>query len=169
MAWAAFVLLLLFHLAQTGDYSEYDPDQSEEVTIPQFITEPLTLMVDEGDLIRLPCYVDNLGQFVLIWKKDSEIISVAEQIIEKRFSLETKNDGQTLVLGRAELGDEGVYTCQISTYKSTELKHHVQIKGLRDTAIMISTNATPTTGGLAPLLVFLACDCLSLAIAMASG
>ena len=114
------------------DYEDYDnsdvkSDNHNEIrisTTPKFQTNPQILLVNEGDTVRLPCYVDNLGQFVLIWKKDSEIISVAEQIIEKRFSLETKNDGQTLVLGRAELGDEGVYTCRHMQTRVSSFCHY---------------------------------------------
>ena len=32
---------------------------------------------------RLPCKVDRLEGFVMLWKKDSNIITVGEQIIDK--------------------------------------------------------------------------------------
>ena len=106
-------------------YDDYDNYDYEE---PQIITEPLTLMVDEGDVIRLPCKVDHLEGYVILWKKDNNIITVDDKILDKRFQLEQDNDGSTLVLGPAEPGDEAEYTCLVSTYKPNELKHSVKIR-----------------------------------------
>ena len=121
MAQGFFLLLPLLHLAQAtnyDDYEYYDQEQPEEVTIPRFITEPMTLMVNEGDVIRLPCKVDRsiLNQFVLLWRKDSEIIAVDGIVIkDKRLCLEKESDGLALVLGQAELGDEGVHLSNLNT------------------------------------------------------
>ena len=38
-------------------------------------------------------------------------------------------DGASLVISLAEEKDEGKYVCQISTYKPTEIKHSVKIRG----------------------------------------
>ena len=175
MAQGFFLLLPLLHLAQAtnyDDYEYYDQEQPEEVTIPRFITEPMTLVVNEGDVIRLPCKVDRsiLNQFVLLWKKDSDIIAVDELMVirDKRLldkvRLEKESDGLALVLGQAELGDEGEYTCQISTRVPTELRHHVKVGGLTKT----TTTAT-TTAGLDPLLALLICDCLYIVLSIATG
>ena len=40
-------------------------------------------MVNEGHTVRLPCLVDRLDGFVLLWRKNNQIISVGSQIIEK--------------------------------------------------------------------------------------
>ena len=34
-------------------------------------------------ILRLPCIVDRLEGFVMLWKKNGEIITVASQIIDK--------------------------------------------------------------------------------------
>jgi len=36
-----------------------------------------------GDTVRLPCLVDRLEGFVMMWKKKEEILTVATQIIDK--------------------------------------------------------------------------------------
>ena len=172
MAQGFFLLLPLLHLAQASNYDNYnyeyyDQEQPEEVTIPRFITEPMTLVVNEGDVIRLPCKVDRsiLNQFVLLWRKDSEIIAVDGIVIkDKRLCLEKESDGLALVLGQAELGDEGEYICQISTHVPTELRHHVKVRGLAGT----TTSAT-TTAGLDPLLALLIFDCLYIVLSIATG
>ena len=85
-------------------------------------------------------------------------------IRDKRLRLEKESDGLALVLGQAELGDEGEYTCQISTHVPTELRHHVKVRGLAGT----TTSAT-TTAGLDPLLALLICDCLYIVLSIATG
>jgi len=111
-----------------GEDAAGQPEETVVMARPQFITEPLTMMVNEGDVIRLPCKVDRLEGFVMLWKKDSNIITVGTQIIDTRVRLEQASDGSTLVLGPAEPGDEAEYTCQISAYKPTDLKHNVKIR-----------------------------------------
>ena len=41
------------------------------------------MIVNEGDTVRLPCIVDRLEGFVMLWKRGQEIITVANQIIDK--------------------------------------------------------------------------------------
>ena len=50
---------------------------------PKFLSTPQTLLVNEGETIRLPCKVDRLEGFVMLWKKNKDIIAVASQIIDK--------------------------------------------------------------------------------------
>ena len=50
---------------------------------PTFLSTSQRLLVDEGDTVRLPCLVDRLEGFVLLWKQQSDILTVANQIIEQ--------------------------------------------------------------------------------------
>ena len=36
---------------------------------PKFISQPKKVMVNEGDTIKLPCLVDKIDNFVILWKK----------------------------------------------------------------------------------------------------
>ena len=40
------------------------------------------MIVNEGDTVRLPCIVDRLEGFVMLWKRSGVIITVANQIID---------------------------------------------------------------------------------------
>ena len=40
-------------------------------------------LIINGPFFRLPCVVDRLEGFVMLWKKNGEIITVASQIIDK--------------------------------------------------------------------------------------
>ena len=64
---------------------EVDPGQ---MTTPTFTSTSQTLVVDKGDTVRLPCMVDRLEGFVMLWKKQSDIVTVADQIIDKVSSSE---------------------------------------------------------------------------------
>ena len=58
-------------------------DQGRQIIPPTFPSTPQTFLLDEGDTVRLPCLVDRLEGFVMLWKKESEIVTVAEQIIDQ--------------------------------------------------------------------------------------
>ena len=58
-------------------------EQTRQIIPPTFTSRPQTLLVDEGDTVRLPCLVDRLEGFVMLWKKESDIVTVAEQIIDQ--------------------------------------------------------------------------------------
>ena len=61
----------------------------ELTATPKFVTSPQSIIVNEGDTVRLPCMVERLEGFVLLWKRNvdmsplSHIITVASQIIDK--------------------------------------------------------------------------------------
>ena len=65
-----------------GDKSE-EGKRTEVMATPRFISQPQSVIVNEGDTIRLPCMVDRLEGFVMLWKKNKDIITVASQIIDK--------------------------------------------------------------------------------------
>ena len=57
--------------------------EKEVMATPKFISSPQSVLVNEGDTIRLPCMVDRLEGFVTLWKKNKDIITVTSQIINK--------------------------------------------------------------------------------------
>jgi len=95
---------------------------------PQFITSSQSVLVNEGDTLRLPCLVDRLEGFIMLWKKNGNIITVASQIIDKRVRLDEEVNGNHLVIGQATPEDSGEYTCQISAFTPTEITHKVIIR-----------------------------------------
>jgi hypothetical protein len=59
----------------------------EVMATPKFISTEQSVIVNEGDTVKLPCMVDKLEGFVMLWKKNKDIIAVASQIIDKVHSL----------------------------------------------------------------------------------
>ena len=68
-----------------------------------------------------------------MWKKGEDIITVNKQVVvpsfKKRFSLNEVENGNELVISLAEEQDAADWTCQVSSFKTLELKHNVQIRG----------------------------------------
>jgi len=110
------------NLGEDGD------DEYRVMTTPKFLSTPQTLLINEGDTIRLPCKVDRLEGFVMLWKKNKNIITVGDQIIDKSVRLEKSKNGNSIVMGPATPEHEADYTCQISAYKPTEITHSVKIR-----------------------------------------
>lgn len=46
------------------------------------MSQPKKLMVNEGDNVKLPCVVDKLEAFVIMWKRGEKILSVGENLID---------------------------------------------------------------------------------------
>ena len=106
------------------DY-EYEnlPDNEKEdeyrvLSTPRFLSTPQTLLVNEGETIRLPCKVDRLEGFVMLWKKNKDIITVGDQIIDKSVRLEKTSNGNSIVIGPATTEDEAVRKLRISFSKN---------------------------------------------------
>jgi len=126
------------------DYEDVASASNEETVgeqvihrLPTFTSVGEQLLVNEGSTIRMPCIVNRLDGFVLLWKKGDEFVAVGDQMVVKndpRFQLikETNENGgvigNTLVISLAEETDAGDYTCQVSTFKPVEIKHSVKIR-----------------------------------------
>ena len=88
------------------------------MSTPRFLSTPQTLLVNEGETIRLPCKVDRLEGFVMLWKKNKDIITVGDQIIDKSVRLEKTSNGNSIVIGPATTEDEAVRKLRFSFSKN---------------------------------------------------
>jgi len=115
-------------LTKDDDNTIVKGNEIEVMATPKFVSAPQSVMVNEGDTVRLPCIVDRLEGFVMLWKRGTDIITVASQIIDKRVRLDEEKNGNHLILGQASPKDSGDYTCQISAYKPTEITHSLLVR-----------------------------------------
>lgn len=109
------------------EYNQDDEGGSPFLT-PEFVSIAQKLEVNLGDTVRLPCFVDRLDGYLLMWKKNHEILSVASQLINVRYRLEDGVNGNFLIIRQVNSDDIGVYTCALSSYYPTELQHSLAIK-----------------------------------------
>jgi len=121
---------VLYQYDDDNDTSKETYVKEEEVKrTPSFVSKPITMYINEGDTIRLPCLVDRKEGFVLIWKRNhNEIITLDEQIIDKTVRIEVKENGNYLVIPQAGPLQEANYTCEISAWKPPRLTHTVRIR-----------------------------------------
>lgn len=98
----------------------------------EFTSLPAKILVNQGETIRLPCFVDKIEGYVLLWKFGDTILSVGGRVIdnsrELRMSLEEETNGNFLVIKEAESSDGGDYMCQISAYRPKDIVHSVMVR-----------------------------------------
>jgi len=133
-----------------GDYPDYDseqdypasdtnyedtPEEKESVATPKFVSQPKVVIVNEGDTIRLPCFVDDSDStktMIWIWKFGDQILALNERPYDadaSRVKIETGNGaGNQLVMMMANKKDEGKYICQVSAAENIFLEHTVKIR-----------------------------------------
>jgi len=129
------------------------PEEQAVLQNPKFVTEEQNVLVNEGDNIRLPCIVDRLEGFVMLWKRGKDIITVASQIIDQRVRLDMVKNGNYLIIGQSTPEDAGEYSCQISAFNPTELTHTVRIR----TSPVITTTPEKALVAVAGSSVTLSC------------
>jgi len=124
-----------------GDYEDYydavhenyDATKEVELTnIPKFITNAKSIMVNEGDTIKLSCVVDKLDNLIIMWKKGNKIIAIDDKLFEPdeddRTKLEKVENGNKLTIKLAGEDDAGEYLCQVTAAETIELVHDVKIR-----------------------------------------
>jgi len=112
------------------EYEVGDTQAREEILItetPEILSLPQHLVVRRGQTVRLPCLVDRLEGYVLLWRKDDNIVSVGSQVLDSSgaISVEVCDNGATLVLSGLQGDISGEYVCSVSTYIKTEVRHTV--------------------------------------------
>jgi len=119
----------------SSDENYIDVDAQVKETVvrrnPKFISTSKTIIVNEGDTIKLPCQVDILGDFVIIWKKGSTILALGDNVMssDSRVKVSPMKNGNRLVISLADYKmDDGRYTCQLSAQRSVELEHTVRVR-----------------------------------------
>jgi len=113
------------------DYEMSDNDIDSDIITPQFISQPLNMIVNSGKTAKLPCIVDRLEGFVLLWKKNDHIISVGQQLLDKsniKYRIEPVNNGNYLMISSIEAADEDKYTCAVSTINKEEISHILRVR-----------------------------------------
>ena len=69
---------------------------------------------------------------MLMWKKEDQLVALAEQVLTSntRMSVTRLAEGTRLTLILAEREDAGLYTCQLSALQSVQQVHDVVVRGI---------------------------------------
>ncbi|XP_073818344.1 klingon [Musca autumnalis] len=108
---------------------------------PRFLSRGHTYRAVVGDTLVLPCQVENLGNFVLLWRRGINVLT-ASNIMVTRDERVRLIDGYNLEISDLEPQDAGDYVCQISDKVNRDQVHTVEI------LVPPSVRATPTSGNL---------------------
>ena len=101
---------------------------------PIFVTQPKQEMVEPGGELRLPCFLETMFDYILIWKfsrsgQTDTILSIDEKMINGgeggRVSVEREGEGNWLVVSQVEVEDSGTYTCIVSAFQPKSVEHQV--------------------------------------------
>ncbi|KAH8292493.1 hypothetical protein KR054_010763 [Drosophila jambulina] len=108
---------------------------------PRFMSRGHTYRAVVGDTLVLPCQVENLGNFVLLWRRGPNVLT-ASNIMVTRDERVRLIDGYNLEISDLEPQDAGDYVCQISDKINRDQVHTVEI------LVPPSVRAIPTSGQL---------------------
>ncbi|KAM7364327.1 klingon [Cochliomyia hominivorax] len=117
------------------------PQSSLSGPQPRFLSRGHTYRAVVGDTLVLPCQVENLGTFVLLWRRGINVLT-ASNIMVTRDERIRLIDGYNLEISDLEPQDAGDYVCQISDKINRDQVHTVEI------LVPPSVRATPTSGNL---------------------
>ncbi|KAK7872442.1 hypothetical protein R5R35_014242 [Gryllus longicercus] len=98
-----------------------------EVTLPpRFLSRGQTFRVVAGDTLVLPCEVEDLGSYVLLWRRGAAVLTAASLMVTRdgRFRLV---DGYNLEIRGVRPTDAGDYVCQVSEADGRDQIHTVEI------------------------------------------
>ncbi|XP_054285178.1 protein amalgam-like [Macrosteles quadrilineatus] len=93
---------------------------------PHFKSKGQTFRVVAGETLVLPCAVDNLGTYVLLWRRDSLILT-ADKLKVTRDARLSLVDGYSLRIVNVTSQDAGEYVCQIADEVARDQIHNVQV------------------------------------------
>ncbi|XP_044727881.1 limbic system-associated membrane protein-like [Chrysoperla carnea] len=92
---------------------------------PKFLSTSRTYRLVIGDTVILPCEVQNLGNYVLVWRKGSTLLSAGNIMVtlDTRFRLL----GYQLQIREVDAKDAGDYVCQIGDGTPGDQIHTIEI------------------------------------------
>ena len=106
---------------------------SQSATVnPRILTSSKTFRKAVGEQILLPCSIQNLGKLIPLWKKQQNVITAGELMINPdtaRYQLD-RSSGYNLLIRKISPSDAGDYTCSITTYgQPVTVTHTLEILG----------------------------------------
>ncbi|XP_055943882.1 roundabout homolog 1-like isoform X1 [Argiope bruennichi] len=122
------ILACVLFICAGSAFAQFD-DELEEVPsthMPHLLSTTTFVEATIGETVEFPCAVDDLGDFVLIWKKEKNNILFAGELRIIRDD-RIKVDKTSLVISNIHPKDTGEYICQISTNPPLELSHSLDV------------------------------------------
>ena len=96
---------------------------------PKMLSKNHSYKVVKGASQVLECKVENLGRFVILWRKGDRILSAGRLLIRKDGKV-TVTKSYELKLRDIEETDAGEYVCEVDVFGQTkEVRHTLEVWG----------------------------------------
>ncbi|XP_053644231.2 protein amalgam isoform X1 [Cherax quadricarinatus] len=118
----------------TGDNDYYYDPLNPEDTFPVITSSSRSFSIQQGDSVILPCVVQNLEEYSLIWRHGNQILWVLQHRPDGPIVEAVSQDhriglnGTSLMLSRVQWKDAGTYTCELSTQPRRTLNHTLTVR-----------------------------------------
>lgn len=104
-------------------------DHDSPAVSPKFLSRGHLYKVIVGETIELPCKVQNLGSFVLLWRKGSSVLTAGHLKITRDQRFKIVGD-YNLQIASVKTQDAGDYICQLGDQENRDQVHTVEILGI---------------------------------------
>jgi len=115
--WLGFLLIVSVFVTKNG--SSYSG-----TVIPKILSTNQSYEVLKGSTYILECKVENLGKFVVLWRKGDRILSAGKLLVRKDGKVKV-TDQYDLKLSDVDESDAGEYVCEVDVYGKTKEVHHL--------------------------------------------
>lgn len=123
-----FFLFIYLISESHADGSYIGTDNETPSIAPKFLSRGHLYKVIVGETIELPCKVQNLGSFVLLWRKGSSVLTAGHLKITRDARFKIVGD-YNLQINGVKTQDAGDYICQLGDQENRDQVHTVEILG----------------------------------------
>ena len=97
--------------------------------VPRMVSRNQSYEVLKGSSHVLECRVENLGKFVVLWRKGDRILSAGKLLVRKDGKV-TVTEKYELMLSDIEESDAGEYVCEVDVFGETkDVRHQLDVLG----------------------------------------
>ena len=97
--------------------------------VPRILSRNQSYEVLKGSSHVLECRVENLGKFVVLWRKGDRILSAGKLLVRKDGKV-TVTEKYELMLSDIEESDAGEYVCEVDVFGETkDVRHKLDVLG----------------------------------------
>ena len=91
--------------------------------VPGMLSTNQSYEVLKGSTHVLECKVENLGKFVVLWRKGDRILSAGKLLVRKDGKVKV-TEKYDLKISDIEESDVGEYVCEVDIFGDTKAVHH---------------------------------------------
>jgi hypothetical protein len=124
------LILCLGSLTNQQNTNNKEREERPATNTPKFLSQSREIEVREGSDLELWCEVEDLGEFVILWKFNRTQVLFAGNLRIHRDDKILRNDTTgILTIKNFQLENAGEYSCQISTNPPQDIVYTIKVIG----------------------------------------